>query len=120
LVRNERQTGKKKGTRKNGRPLRKTSRDGVAAAKVAAVTFKPEQLFGETSIPSIRIPNAVTESLAAPARRAGFSGEGMTGAQVFANLCKDEDLAAMFCAAGNYYIVNEIAQVGIPSYGGRT
>ena len=26
----------------------------------------------------------------------------------------------MFCAAGNYYVVNEIAQVGIPSYGGRT
>jgi thiamine pyrophosphate-dependent acetolactate synthase large subunit-like protein len=58
--------------------------------------------------------------LAALPRRAEFSAEGLTGAQVFANLCKDEDLAAMFCAAGNYYIVNEIAQVGIPSYGGRT
>lgn len=117
---NERRSSKKKAARKNGRPLRRTSRDGVATAKVAAATFKPEQLFGDTSIPSIRIPKAVTESLAAPPRRAGFSAEGLTGAQVFANLCKDEDLAALFCAAGNYYIVNEIAQVGIPSYGGRT
>ena len=44
----------------------------------------------------------------------------MTGAQIFANLCKDEDLPALFCAAGNYAIVDEIAQVGIPCYGGRT
>ena len=44
----------------------------------------------------------------------------MTGAQVFAQLCKDENLPALFCAAGNYQITNEIAQVGIPCYGGRT
>jgi len=44
----------------------------------------------------------------------------MTGAQVFANLCKDEGLAAMFCAPGNYSIINEIAEVGIPCYGGRS
>ena len=75
---------------------------------------------GAGGIPSIRIPKAVDESLNAPPRRAEFSGEGMTGAQVFANLCKDEDLTALFCAAGNYHIVNEIAQVGIPCYGGRT
>ena len=71
-------------------------------------------------IPSIRIPRAVDESLSAPPSRADFSQEGITGAQVFANLCKDEELAALFCAAGNYSIVNEIAQVGIPCYGGRT
>jgi len=71
-------------------------------------------------IPSIRIPKAVDESLNASPRRAEFSGQGMTGAQVFANLCKDEDLPALFCAAGNYNIVDEIAQVGIPCYGGRT
>jgi thiamine pyrophosphate-dependent acetolactate synthase large subunit-like protein len=74
----------------------------------------------KTSIPSIRIPQAVDDSLNAPVSRADFSGRGMTGAQIFANLCKDEDLAALFCAAGNYHIVNEIAQVGIPCYGGRT
>lgn len=79
---------------------------------------KPE--FTSTGIPSIRISKAVDESLNAPPRRADFSESGMTGAQIFANLCKDEDLPALFCAAGNYSIVNEIAQVGIPCYGGRT
>ena len=117
---NKSRMGKKTGSRKKLRPLRRTLLGGVAAARVASPPFKSETLLGEISIPSIRIPKAVTESLAAPPRRAEFSGEGLTGAQVFANLCKDEDLAAMFCAAGNYYIVNEIAQVGIPSYGGRT
>ncbi|MBN2321316.1 MAG: hypothetical protein JXR49_19710, partial [Acidobacteria bacterium] len=74
----------------------------------------------ETAIPSIRIPKAVDESLNAPAGQADFTGEGMTGARIFANLCKEEELPALFCAAGNYSIVNEIAQVGIPCYGGRT
>ena len=74
-----------------------------------------------TGIPSIRIPKAVAESLnAPPCSCAEFSGQGMTGAQVFANLCKDEELPALFCAAGNYHIIDEIAQVGIPCYGGRT
>jgi thiamine pyrophosphate-dependent acetolactate synthase large subunit-like protein len=80
--------------------------------------WKPDSEMSR--IPSIRVSKAVDESLNAPPRRADFSGEGMTGAQIFANLCKDEDLPALFCAAGNYSIVNEIAQVGIPCYGGRT
>jgi thiamine pyrophosphate-dependent acetolactate synthase large subunit-like protein len=79
-------------------------------------TIKP----GEISVPSIRVPKIVEESLNAPPRRADFTEQGMTGAQIFANLCKDEDLPALFCAAGNYAIVDEIAQVGIPCYGGRT
>jgi len=74
----------------------------------------------DTGIPLIQIPKAVAESLEAPERPSDFSGQGMTGAQVFAKLCKDEDLPALFCAAGNYLIVNEIAQAGIPCYGGRT
>jgi thiamine pyrophosphate-dependent acetolactate synthase large subunit-like protein len=74
----------------------------------------------EKDAPSIRIPKVVEESLNAPTSRAEFAGQGMTGAQVFANLCKDEELPALFCAAGNYLIVDEIAQVGIPCYGGRT
>ena len=117
---NERRMGKKAGAEKNSGPRRRAFLGGVAAATATGALLKPQQLFGDTSIPSIRIPKAVTESLAAPPRRADFSGQGITGAQVFANLCKDEDLAALFCAAGNYYIINEIAQVGIPCYGGRT
>ncbi|MBY5420083.1 thiamine pyrophosphate-binding protein [Rhizobium leguminosarum] len=50
----------------------------------------------------------------------GFEGDGMTGAEVFANLCKEEGLAALFCAPGNYAITHAIAASGIPSYGGRT
>ena len=85
---------------------------GAAAARAVAEK--------EAADSSLRISRAVTESLAVPARRAEFAGEGMTGAQVFANLCQDENLAALFCAPGNYHMVGEIAQVGIPCYGGRT
>ena len=44
----------------------------------------------------------------------------MMGADVFAKLCKDEGLAAMFCCPGNYTVTHAIAAAGIPSYGGRT
>ena len=44
----------------------------------------------------------------------------MTGAEVFAKLCKEEDLAALFCCPGNYTVINAIAAAGIPSYGGRS
>ncbi len=117
---NHPRTSKKAAAEKNSRAPRRAFLGAVAAATAAGALLETQPLFGDTAIPSIRIPKAVTDSLAAPQRRADFSGAGMTGAQVFANLCKDEDLAALFCAAGNYQIINEIAQVGIPCYGGRT
>ncbi|HEY7543567.1 MAG TPA: thiamine pyrophosphate-binding protein, partial [Blastocatellia bacterium] len=43
----------------------------------------------------------------------------MTGAQVFARMCKEEGLAALFCCPGNYNVINAIAQEGIPAYSGR-
>lgn len=50
-----------------------------------------------------------------------FSTEnGLSGSEIFAKLCKEEGLAAMFCAPGNYKISHSIAKVGIPCYGGRT
>ena len=91
----------------------------AAGAATAAIAGTKVGSAGPTS-PALQVPTAVEESMSAPVRRADFAGDGMTGAQVFANLCKDENLAALFCAAGNYNIINEIAQVGIPSYGGRT
>jgi thiamine pyrophosphate-dependent acetolactate synthase large subunit-like protein len=91
----------------------------MSDARKKAEKIKQNSL-GKAGIPSIRIPGAVAESLETPPRCADFSGEGITGAQIFANLCKEENLAALFCAAGNYSIVDEIAQVGIPCYGGRT
>ncbi len=44
----------------------------------------------------------------------------MTGAEVFAKSCKDEDLAALFCCPGNYQIINAISAAGIPAFGGRS
>ena len=44
----------------------------------------------------------------------------MTGAEVFAQLCKEEELAALFCCPGNYTVINAIAAAGVPAYGGRT
>ena len=44
----------------------------------------------------------------------------MNGAQVFARACAHEGLKALFCAPGNYQVINAIAAEGIPTYGGRT
>ena len=71
-------------------------------------------------IQSIQIPKALTTSLQSPVRMGSFEGKGQTGAQVFAGMCKDENLAALFCSAGNYTVINAIAETGITSYGGRS
>lgn len=94
----------------------------VAAAalnqSVAVAACPPEQ--ADTLLPSDGTAKAFQDSLHSPATRADFgNGKALTGAQVFANLCKDEGLAALFLCPGNYIITHEIAQIGIPSYGGR-
>ena len=107
----------------NGQEQRTSRRDflgQVAVGAAAAAIVKPRAAASATADLPLQVPRAVAESLSGPSQRAEFTGEGMTGAQVFANLCKDENLAALFCAAGNYNIINEIAQVGTPCYGGRT
>jgi thiamine pyrophosphate-dependent acetolactate synthase large subunit-like protein len=71
-------------------------------------------------IPSIRIPKEIPESLNETSRPGSFEGRGMTGAEVFAKLCKEEELAALFCCPGNYTVINAIAAAGVPAYGGRT
>src|SRR6202042_2448399 len=47
-------------------------------------------------------PPEIERCAALPATRAEFSAKGMTGAQLFANLCKDEELAGFFLCPGNY------------------
>ena len=91
---------------------------GIAAAAITA----PGALFAATqgAVPSIRIPKEVPETLSEAAKPGSFEGRGMTGAQVFAKLCKAENLAAMFCCPGNYTVINAIAAEGVPTYGGRT
>jgi thiamine pyrophosphate-dependent acetolactate synthase large subunit-like protein len=94
----------------------------IAAAtltqSVIAASSPPEQT--DTRLPSDGTAKAFQDSLNAPVTRAEFgTGKLVTGAQVFANLCKDEGMAALFLCPGNYIVSHEIAQVGIPTYGGR-
>ena len=51
-----------------------------------------------------------------PTQDFGFPAQG---ASLFAQVCKQEALGALFCCPGNYSIVSAIANAGIPTYGGR-
>jgi thiamine pyrophosphate-dependent acetolactate synthase large subunit-like protein len=92
----------------------------AGAGAVAAGLLQPAKLLGEPSIPSIQIPKEIPATLSEPPKNMTFEGRGLTGAEVFAKLCKEENLAALFCAPGNYTVINAIAAAGIPTYGGRT
>jgi thiamine pyrophosphate-dependent acetolactate synthase large subunit-like protein len=105
-------------------------RDFLTAAVSSAVTAgavlgaQSAQAAAADAAPCVAVeppltPPEIAASAAAAIQRPDFSGEGITGGQVFANLCKEEGLAALFCAPGNYAIINNLAQVGIPCYGGR-
>jgi acetolactate synthase I/II/III large subunit len=91
-----------------------------AGAFVAGVIANDEVRGAVAKIPSISIPKEFSDSMNQAPKPGAFEGSGMTGAEVFARLCKEEDLAAMFCCPGNYTVINAIAAAGIPSYGGRT
>jgi thiamine pyrophosphate-dependent acetolactate synthase large subunit-like protein len=95
---------------------------GAAAAGTVAALTAPGQLFAATqaAIPTIRIPKEIPATLSEQPNVGSFEGKGMTGAEVFAKLCKDEELAALFCCPGNYTVINAIAAAGVPSYGGRS
>ncbi|HST20382.1 MAG TPA: thiamine pyrophosphate-binding protein [Blastocatellia bacterium] len=64
----------------------------------------------------ISVPDEFAQASKAAAVTASFP---MSGAQVFARICKEEGLAALFCCPGNYSIQNAIALEGIPTYSGR-
>ena len=53
----------------------------------------------------------------APIREFSFPAQG---ADLFAKVCKEEGLAALFCCPGNYSIISAMGNAGIPIYGGRT
>lgn len=95
----------------------------LGALQVLASTAQAQTARGQKAqptIPSIAIPKEIPQSLTDAPKTYSFEGRGMTGAEVFAQLCKNENLAAMFCAPGNYTVIHAIAAAGIPSYGGRT
>lgn len=93
----------------------------AAGAVVSAAGASGKALANaEPAIPSIRIPKEIPESMGEAPKPGAFEGTGMTGAEVFAKLCKEEELAALFCCPGNYTVINAIAAAGVPAYGGRT
>jgi acetolactate synthase I/II/III large subunit len=79
-------------------------------ARVASASDSPD-----TARP-IKIPDEFELAAKVPFKKADFP---MTGAEVFARVCKEEGLAALFCCPGNYNIQNAIAMEGIPTYSGR-
>lgn len=93
---------------------------GAAAAAVGVATQSFAATMPEADIPSIRIPEDLTTSLSQEPVLGEFGEKGISGAEVFARLCKEEELAALFCCPGNYTVINAIASTGIPAYGGRT
>ena len=102
-------------------PSRRNFLAPIGAGAAAAAMVKHGKLFAATaSIPSIRIPKEVAGTLGEEPKAGSFDGKGMSGAEVFAKLCKEEDLAALFCCPGNYTVINALAAAGVPSYGGRT
>src|ERR1035438_2906359 len=91
----------------------------VAAGALAASKLSPAGMLAEVGVSTISIPKEVSGRLSETPKTLSFEGRGMTGAEVFAKLCKEEELAALFCCPGNYTVINAIASVGIPTYGGR-
>ena len=90
----------------------------AAAAGAAGKSFAVD--LGAQDIPSISLAADFTASLQQEAKPGKFEGRGQSGAEVFANLCKQEELAGLFCCPGNYTIINALAAAGIPAYGGRS
>jgi acetolactate synthase I/II/III large subunit len=91
----------------------------VGAGAMAGLVGEAKAANSTTSIPSITIPKDVTDSLKQSPKPGSFDGQGMSGAEVFAKLCREEELAALFCCPGNYTVINAIAAAGVPAYGGR-
>src|SRR5260370_14341258 len=99
-------------------PSRRNFMAPVAAGAVAAAAFLRPGPAMAAPVPTISIPKEVAGRMEEPAKVGSFEGRGMSGAEVFAKLCKEEDLAAMFCCPGNYTVINAIAAAGVSTYGG--
>src|ERR1700733_1341032 len=79
-------------------PSRRNFLAPVAAAAAVAAVIRPTNLMAAAAtIPSITIPKEITDSVNEPSQVGSFEGRGMSGAEVFAKACKEENLAALFC-----------------------
>lgn len=104
-------------------PSRRTFLGGAATAALAMGVSQeahaaPATCRVDPSHP-IKKQDMFVTSLQAPTSVPGDGAGPLTGAEIFARLCVKEKLSALFMAPGNYAITHEIAQAGIPSYGGR-
>jgi thiamine pyrophosphate-dependent acetolactate synthase large subunit-like protein len=96
------------------------ARAALSAGATAATVLGTARMSAASETPGetkpIKIPDEFELAAKVPIRKAEFP---MSGAEVFARVCKDEGLAALFCCPGNYNIQNAIALEGIPTYSGR-
>ncbi len=88
----------------------------AGAGATAAIVSGNSIAAADTNDKPIKIPEAFAQAAKAEPVKAAFP---MSGAQVFARVCKEEGLAALFSCPGNYSVVNAIALEGIPTYSGR-
>ncbi|MBS1788028.1 MAG: thiamine pyrophosphate-binding protein [Acidobacteria bacterium] len=88
----------------------------TSAGAIAALGANDATAASAAETNPIRVPDEFAQAAKTPPTKAVFP---MTGAQVFARVCKEERLAALFCCPGNYPVINAIAQEGIPTYSGR-
>ena len=92
------------------KPRNKDSRRSFLNRSVltaAAGAFVAKKAAAADATPgSIKLADAFNTAIAATPKPAAFP---MRGAQVFAKVCKEEGLAAMFCCPGNYGVINAIA-----------
>ena len=86
-----------------------------ATATVLGATQKAEAKVEDSDRPITR-PDPFSEIDSKPLEAFAFPA---SGGQIFAEACKQEGLAALFCCPGNYSIISSIANAGIPTYGGR-
>ncbi|MEK6323965.1 MAG: thiamine pyrophosphate-binding protein [Acidobacteriota bacterium] len=95
------------------------SKAAISAGAAAAVLGTRNVAVGSDTPDTsraIKIPDEFSLATKAPLKKASFP---MSGAEVFARVCKEEGLAALFCCPGNYNVQNAIALEGIPTYSGR-
>ena len=103
---------------------RKFLRNAVAGAGATAATLgsdataKAQSAGAGASAPTagVQIPPAFAAAKTVAPTELKFP---LTGAQVFAQACKEQGVGALFCCPGNYGLIHAIAATGIPAYGGR-
>ncbi|HUE84944.1 MAG TPA: thiamine pyrophosphate-binding protein, partial [Vicinamibacterales bacterium] len=93
----------------------------IAASAGAASTTQPAaNLRAAESSHAATYPLQIPAEFSAADQAAPASLQfPMTGAQVFAQACKDEGVAALFCCPGNYAVVHALAGIGVPTFSGR-